>query len=84
MQSGVISGLNMDSKFGIHLLSFCKALIPRLVEHGIAERMSDVIKLFDYNLQREDYISWFYLYYILHIVLKCMYINNIFYVHVRS
>ena len=53
MQSGVISGLNMDSKFGIHLLSFCKALVPRLVEHGIAERMSDVIKLFDYNLQRD-------------------------------
>ena len=77
MQSGVISGLNMDSKFGIHL-SFCKALVPRLIEHGIAERMSDVIKLFDYNLQREDYISWFYLYYILHIVLKCMYINNIY------
>ena len=67
----------MDSKFGIHL-SFCKALVPRLIEHGIAERMSDVIKLFDYNLQREDYISWFYLYYILHIVLKCMYINNIY------
>ena len=53
MQSGVISGLNMDSKFGLHLLSFCKALVPRLIEHGIAERMSDVIKLFDYNLQRD-------------------------------
>jgi len=51
MKSGIISNVNMNGKFAEHLNELCKVLVPRLIDLGVAERMAEVDKLYDYNLQ---------------------------------
>ena len=51
MKTGIISNINMDGKFATHLFSLCQVLQPKLLEFDLQERMSSVVKLYDYNLQ---------------------------------
>ena len=51
MKSGIISNVNMNGKFAEHLNDLCKVLVPRLIDLGVAERMAEVDKLYEYNLQ---------------------------------
>ena len=51
MQSGIISNINMNGKFTKHLSALCNVLKPRLLDVGIHDKMTNVEKIYDYNLQ---------------------------------